>query len=122
VVAVARAIGCPAGALHCGGIWGQHAEAQSVAEAGPHLPALELQGPESGRVSSQAEAGRQAQLSRRARTPFLHAVGVVRREERLKTGLGLVPCKDALGLGDVAQAPGVDLHQLRLPEVSRFAV
>jgi hypothetical protein len=45
VVAVARAKGRPAGALHCGGVRGQHAEAQSVAEAGSHLPALELQGP-----------------------------------------------------------------------------
>jgi hypothetical protein len=55
-------------------------------------------------VSSQAEAGRQAQLSRRARASSLHAVGVVRREERLKTGLGIVPCEDALGLGDVSRA------------------
>jgi hypothetical protein len=76
-------------------------------------PLLSSKARESGRVSSQAEAGRQAQLSRRARTPSLHAIGVVRREERLETGLGL---------GDVAQAPGVDLHQLGLPEVSRFAV
>jgi hypothetical protein len=73
-------------------------------------------------VSSQAEAGRQEQLTRSACAPSLHAVGVVRHEERLNTGLGLVPCEDALGLGDVAQAPGVDLHQLGLPEVSRFAV
>jgi hypothetical protein len=85
-------------------------------------PLLSSKARESGRVSSQAEAGRQAQLSRCARTPSLHAVGVVRREERLETGLGLVPCEDAFGLGDVAQAPGVDLHQLGLPEVSRFAV
>jgi hypothetical protein len=46
-------------------------------------------------------------------------VGVVRREERVETGLGLVPCEVAVGLGDVAWALGVDL-QLGLPEVSRL--
>jgi hypothetical protein len=45
VVTVARAKGRPAGAMHCGGVWGQHAEAQSVSEPGSNLPALELQGP-----------------------------------------------------------------------------
>jgi hypothetical protein len=94
MVAVAGAKGRPAAALHCRGVWGQHAEAQAVAEAGPHLPTLERQG--------QAEVGRQAQLSRRAGAPPLHAVGFVRREERVEMGLGLVPCEDAFGLGDVA--------------------
>jgi hypothetical protein len=48
VVAIAGAKGGPAGALHCGGVWGQHAEAEAVSEAGPHLPSLELPGPEEG--------------------------------------------------------------------------
>jgi hypothetical protein len=49
-----------------------------------------------GRVSSQSEAGRQAQLSRRARALLpLHAVGNVQLVERVETSLGLVPCKDA---------------------------
>jgi hypothetical protein len=67
-----------------------------------------------GRVSSQAEVGRQAQLSRRARAPPLHAVGIVGLVERVETGLGLVPCKDTLGPGDVAQVLGV-------PKVTSFS-
>jgi hypothetical protein len=42
VVAVAGAKGRPAGALHCTGIGGQHAEAEAVAEAGADFPALDL--------------------------------------------------------------------------------
>jgi hypothetical protein len=35
VVDISAAEGCPADALHGGGVKGQHAEAQAVAEAGP---------------------------------------------------------------------------------------
>jgi hypothetical protein len=52
----------------------------------------------------------------------LHAVGIVGLVERVETGLGLVPCEDALGLRDVAKALGVELLQLGLPEVSHLAV
>jgi hypothetical protein len=48
-------------------------------------------------------------------------VGIVGIEERVRTSLGLVPCEDAFGLGDVAQELRVDLLQLGLPEVSRLA-
>jgi hypothetical protein len=48
VVAVADAKGRPAGALHCRGIGGQHAEAEAVAEAGADFPALEFESPGAG--------------------------------------------------------------------------
>jgi hypothetical protein len=54
-------------------------------------------------MSSLAKAGQQA----RARAPPLHDVGIIGLVEYVEAGLGLVPCKDALGLGDVAQALGL---------------
>jgi hypothetical protein len=73
-------------------------------------------------VSSQAEAERQAQLRSRARALLPHAGDVVQREERVETGFGLVPGEDSLGPGDVAEALGVHLLQLWLPEVAPLAV
>jgi hypothetical protein len=56
------------------------------------------------------------------RTPPLHALGVVGREELVETGLGLVPGEDTVGPDDVAQALGVDLLQLGIPKASRHNV
>jgi hypothetical protein len=64
-------------------------------------PLLSSKAQERGRVPSKAEAEWQAQLSRRVRA--LHAAGIAQREERVKTGLGLMPGKDTLGFDDVTQ-------------------
>jgi hypothetical protein len=76
------------------------------------------------RVSSQAEAGRQAGTAEKAcaSAPAVHAGGVVRREERVETVFGRAPGEDSLGPGDVAEALGVHLLPLWLPEVAPFAV
>jgi hypothetical protein len=52
----------------------------------------------------------------------VHAGGVIRREELVETGFGLVPGEDSLGPGNVAEALGVHLLQLWLPEVAPLAV
>jgi hypothetical protein len=52
----------------------------------------------------------------------VHTSSVVRREERVETGFGLVPGEDSLGPSDVAEALGVDLLPLWLPEVAPLAV
>jgi hypothetical protein len=51
VVAVARAKGHPAGALHCGGVWGQHAESGGGQVAGGSFTPLSM---ESGRLGRPA--------------------------------------------------------------------
>jgi hypothetical protein len=123
MVADAEARGHPAGALHCKGIGGQHAEAEAVAEAGADFPVLELKNPGAGACVEPGRGGAASEANQaRGLSPPLHAVGIVGITERVGTSLGLVPCEDALGLCDVAQALGVDLHQVGLPEFSRLAV
>jgi hypothetical protein len=65
VVGVRAVEGGSADALHGGGIEGQDGEAEAMLDGSLELPALS-RAIESGRVSSQADAGRQAQLRSRA--------------------------------------------------------
>jgi hypothetical protein len=94
-------------ALHGRGIGGQHAEAEAVAEAGADFPALEFKSPSAWKSVQPGRGGvAGAPEQARVRAPPLHAAGIVGFVECVKTGLSLVPCEDALGLGDVAQALG----------------
>jgi hypothetical protein len=110
-------------ALHGGVVGGQLADAEAVVEAdrGADSPDLEFKRRSAG---ESVEPGRRgaagAAKQARVHAPPLHAVGNVGLVERVEIGLGLLPCKDAFGPGDVAQALGEDLLrvQLGLPEVS----
>jgi hypothetical protein len=84
---------------------------------------FELQGPGEGEGVEPGRGGAAGTAEKaRASAPAVHAGGVVRREERVGTGFGLVPCEDSLGPGNVAEALGVQLLQLWLPEVAPLAV
>jgi hypothetical protein len=123
VVSLGGAKGGAAVALHGRGVGGQHAEAEAAAGVGADFPALEFKSRSAGESVEPGGGGATgAAKQARARAPPLHTVGIVGLVERVETGLGLVPCEDALGLGDVARELGVDLLQLGLPEVSRLAI
>jgi hypothetical protein len=90
--------------LHGRGVGGQHAEAEAVAEASADFPALEFKSRSAGESVKPGRGGAAGAADQaRARSPPLHAVGIVGLVERVETGLGLVPCKDPLGLVDVVQ-------------------
>jgi hypothetical protein len=117
VVSLGGAKGGATVTLHGRGVGGQHAEAEAVAEAGADFPSLEFKSRSAGESVEPGRGGAAgAAKEARARPPPLHAVGIIGLVERVKTGLGLVPCEDALGLRDVAPALGVDLLQLGFPE------
>jgi hypothetical protein len=123
VVSLDGAKGGATVALHCRGFGGQHAEAEAMAEACADFPTLKFKSRSAGESDEPGRGGAAGAAEQaRAHASPLHTVGIVGLVEHVKTGLGLVPCKDALGLGDVAQALGVDLLQLGLPEVSHLAV
>jgi hypothetical protein len=92
-----------------------------VVEAGPHLPVLELQGPREW-VASQAKAGRQAQLCRRARA-LLPCTLLASYDARSASKQAWASCRARTPWAS-AMWPGrsVDLLQLELPELSYLAV
>jgi hypothetical protein len=66
-VSIREAKGGSTAALYVESIGGKHGEAKAESEAGKNSPLLSSRAVESGRVSNQAEAGRQTQLRSRAR-------------------------------------------------------
>jgi hypothetical protein len=94
-----------------------------VAEAAPHFSALELHGPGEGEGVEPGRGGAAGTSEKaRASAPAVLSGRVVRHEEGVETGFGLVPGEGSLGPGDVAGALGVNLLQLWLPEVAPLAV